>query len=75
LKSTSVNWGGLGEGVGVIEEDKSAFGRDEAVGDVPTIGVLADGVCSCAVEIEIDEIQANKAQKNPDRVVVIGCRL
>jgi len=45
----------------VIEEDKSAFCGDEAAGDVPAIGVLPEGVCSCAVEIEIDEIQANKA--------------
>jgi hypothetical protein len=58
-----------------MEEDKSAFGGDETVGDVPAIGVLSDGVCSCAVKIEIDEIHANNAQKKPDRVVVIGCRL
>jgi hypothetical protein len=58
-----------------MEEDKSAFGEDKAVGDAPAIGVLPDGVCSCAVRIEIDEIQANNAQKKPDRVVVIGCRL
>ena len=79
LKSTSVSWGGIGEGVGVIEEDKSALGEDEAVGvgvgDVPATGVLPDGVCSCAAKIEIDKIQANNAQKKPDRVVVIGCRL
>jgi hypothetical protein len=59
----------------VIEEDKSAFGGDEAAGDVPTIGVLPDGVCSCAVRIEIDEIQANNAHKKLDRVIIIGCRL
>ena len=44
-----------------MEEDKSASGEDEAVGDVPAIGVLPDGVSSCAVKIEIDEIQANNA--------------
>jgi len=44
-----------------MEEDKSASGEDEAVGDVPTTGVLPDGVSSCAVKIEIDEIQANNA--------------
>jgi len=70
LKSTSVRRGG----VGVTEDDNSAFGEDEAVGDGLTIGVLPDGVCSCAVKIEIDKIQANSAQKKPDRVV-IGCRL
>jgi hypothetical protein len=74
LNSTSINWGGVGEGVGV-SGDKSAFGEDEAVGDVPAIGLLPDGVCSCAVKIEIDEIQANSAHKKPDRVVVIGCKL
>jgi hypothetical protein len=58
-----------------MEEDKSAFGGDETVGDVPAIGVMPDGVCSCAVKIEIDEIHPNNAQKKPDRVVVIGCRL
>jgi hypothetical protein len=42
---------------------------------VPATGVLPDGVCSCAVKIEIDEIQANNAQKKPDPVVVIGSRL
>jgi hypothetical protein len=75
LKSTSVSWGGVGEGVGVIEEDKSASGEDEAVGDGPVIRVLPDGVRSCAVKIEIDETQAINAQKKPDRVTVIGCRL
>jgi len=70
-----VSWSGVGEGVAAIEEDKSAFGEDEAIGDSPAIGVLPDGVCSCPVKIEIDEIQANKAQKKPDRVVVIACRL
>jgi hypothetical protein len=75
LKSTSLSWGAVGDGVGVIEEDKRAFVEDEAVGDVPAIGVLLDGACSCAVKIEIDEIQANNAQKKPDRIVVIGCRL
>jgi len=44
-----------------MEEEKSASGEDEAVGDVPAIGVLSDGVRSCAVKIEIDEIQANNA--------------
>jgi hypothetical protein len=73
LKRTSVNWGGVDEGVGVTEEDKSALGEDEGVGDA-AIGVLADGVCSCAVKIEIDENQANSTWKKPDRVV-IGCRL
>jgi hypothetical protein len=55
-----------------MEEDKSAFG--ETVGDVLAMGVLPDGVCSCPVKIEIDEIQANKVQKKPDRLMVIGCR-
>ena len=74
LKSTSVRWAGVDEGVGVTEDDNSAFGEDEAEGDGLAIGVLPDGVCSCAVKIEIDKIQANSAQKKPDRVV-IGCRL
>jgi hypothetical protein len=74
LKSTSVKCGGVGEGVGVTEDDNSAFGEGEAVGDGLEIGVLPDGVCSCAVKIEIDKIQANSAQKKPDRVF-IGCRL
>ncbi|MBO0695283.1 MAG: hypothetical protein J2P56_04180 [Verrucomicrobia bacterium] len=75
LKSTSVSCGGVGEGVGVDGEDKSAFGVGEAVGDVLAIGVLFKGVFSCAAEIEINEIQANNAQKKPDRVVLIRCRL
>jgi hypothetical protein len=74
LKSTSVSWTGVAEGGGVVG-DESAFGEDEVVGDVPAIGLLADGVCSCAVKIEIDEIQVNNRHKKPDRVVVIGCRL
>ena len=74
LKSTSVRLGGVGEGVDVTEDDNSAFGEDEAVGDGLAIGVLPDGVCSCAAKIEIDKIQANSAQKKPDRVI-IGCRL
>ena len=74
LKSTSVKRGGVDEGVGVTEDDNSAFGEGEAVGDGLEIGALPDGVCSCAVKIEIDKIQANSAQKKPDRVV-IGCRL
>lgn len=66
--------GGVGEGVGVSEEDKSAFGEAEAVGDVSVIGVPLCGVDSCAIRIEIDEIQANEAQKNRDPVVDIGSR-
>src|SRR6187455_2418235 len=69
LKSTSVSCG-----VGVTEDDNSALGEGEAVGDGLAIVVLPGGVCSCAVKIEIDKIQANSAQKKPDRVV-IGCRL
>jgi hypothetical protein len=75
LKSTSLSSAGVGEGVGVPEDDKGAFGEGEAAGDVRAIGVLPEGVCSCAVKIEIDEIQANNAQKKPDRIVVKGCRL
>jgi len=58
----------------VVDEDTSAFGEDAAVGDPAATGVTPTGVFSCAAEIEIDEIQANSAQKKPDRVV-IGCRL
>lgn len=64
----------MGDGVGVTEEDNSAFGEDETVGDGLMIGLLADGVYSCAIKSEIDKNQANSAQKKPDRVV-IGCRL
>lgn len=64
----------MGEGVGVTEDDNSAFGEDEAVGDGLMIGLLADGVSSCAIKNEIDKNQANSEQKKPDRVV-IGCRL
>jgi hypothetical protein len=66
LKSTSVNCGGTGEGVAVAEGDESELGGDESAGDVPAVAALPAGVCSCAVEIEIDEIQANKTQKKPD---------
>ena len=73
LKKTSVSCGGVGEGVGVAEGDKSALGEDEGVGDAAT-GVLPDGVWPCAIKTEVDKNQANSAQKKPDRVV-IGCRL
>jgi hypothetical protein len=48
LKSASVSWGGVAEGVGVAVEDKTAGALSEAVGDEVAIG----GVCSCASEIE-----------------------
>jgi hypothetical protein len=61
--------------VGVVDEDKTGFGEDKAVDDVPAIGVLAEGVCSCPVKTETDEIQANNPQKKPNRLIVIGRRL
>ncbi|MGB9474521.1 MAG: hypothetical protein WCE87_05560 [Candidatus Udaeobacter sp.] len=74
LKRTSVSWGGVDEGVGVTEEDKSALAEDEGAGDWLAIGVTPDGVCSCAVKIEIDEIQANIPQEKRHRIV-IGSRI
>src|ERR1043166_4307843 len=67
LKRTSVSWGGVGEGVGVTEEDENGLGEDEGVGD-GAIRLLPGGVCSCAIKIEIVKNQANSAQKKPDRV-------
>ena len=75
LKSTSVSWGGVGEGVDAAGEAKSAFAGDEAGADGLAVGVLPEGVFSCAAKIEIKEIQANDAQTKPDRVVLIRCRL
>lgn len=70
LKSTSVSCGGVGEGVGVVEEDKSAFGEREAVGDAPLEGVRPDAVSSCAGKSEIDKAQTSEAQRKPDRAVI-----
>jgi len=72
LKRTSVSCGGVGEGVGVTDEDAGALGEEEGVGDA-AIGVMPDGVFSCAIKIEIVENQVNSPQKKPDRVV-IGCK-
>jgi hypothetical protein len=58
-----------------VDEDAVAVEDDAVVGDIPATGVTPIGVFSCAAEIKINEIQANSAQKKPDRVVVIGCRL
>ena len=43
LKRTSVNCGGVGNGVGVAEED-IVFGEGDTKGAVVAAGVLTDGV-------------------------------
>ena len=70
LKSTSVSWGSVGDGVGVADENKDAV----AVGDATVVGRRPGCVSSCAGKIEIDQIETNEAQKIPNRVV-IGRRL
>jgi len=70
LKSTSVSCGGVGEGVGVADKDKSAV----AVGDATVVGGRPGCVCSCAGKIETDQIEISKAHEIPDRLV-IGCKI
>jgi hypothetical protein len=60
LKRTSVNWGGVGNGVGVAEDDV-VLGEGDAKGAVAATGVLTDGVWSCAERIDTDKIQAGNA--------------
>ena len=57
LKRTSVNSGGVGDTVGVADEDV-VFGEGDAV---RATGVLTDGVWSWAARIDSDKIQADKA--------------
>ena len=59
LKRTSVSCGGVGDVVGVAEED-GVFEEGDATGAVLATGVLADVVSSWAVRIESDKIQADK---------------
>ena len=74
LKSTSVSCGGVGEEVGVADDDKKAVAVGESVGDVPAVGSRPGGVSSCPGKLEISQIQASKAQKETDRLV-IGSRI
>jgi hypothetical protein len=70
LKSTSVSCAGVGEGVGVAEEDKLAAGAAEAVGETSMSGGRVVCGSSCAGKIDIDQIQVSEAQKNPNRVII-----
>ena len=70
LKSTSVSCGGVGEGVGVAEEDKAATGAAETVGETAVSGGRVVCGSSCAGKIDADQIQMSEAQKNPNRVII-----
>ena len=70
LKNTSVTCGGVGEGVGVAEEDKVAAGAAEAVGETAVSGGRVVCGSSCAGKIDTDQIQMSEAQKNPNRVII-----
>ena len=70
LKSTSVSCGGVGEGVGVAEEDKAAIGAAEAVGETAVSGARVVCDSSCAGKVGTDQIQMSEAQKNPNRVII-----
>lgn len=70
LKSTSVSCGGVGEGVGVAEEDRAAAGAAEAVGETAVSGGRLACGSSCAVKIDTDQIQMSEAQKTPNRVII-----
>ena len=70
LKSTSVSCAGVGEGVGVTNEDKPAVGTAEAVGETAMSGGRVVCGSSCAGKIDTDQIQVSEAQKHPNRVII-----
>ena len=70
LKSTSVSCGGVGEGVGVAEEEIAAAVAADAVGETAVSGGRVAWGSSCAGKIDTEQIQTSEAQKNPNRVVI-----
>src|SRR4029077_14192823 len=69
LKSTSVSCGGVGEEVGVADEDK-ATAAGEAVGETAVSGGRVAWGSSCAGKIDTEQIQTSEAQKNPNRAII-----
>ena len=70
LKSTSVSCEGVGEGVGVAEDDRAAAGTVEAAGETAVSGGRVVCGSSCAGKTDTDQIQMSEAQKHPNRVVI-----
>src|SRR5436190_14585343 len=74
LKSTSVSCGGVDEGVGVAEEDKTAA-EGEAAGETVVSGGRVVCGSSCASKTDTDQIQTSEAQKIPNRVLIVSTTL
>src|SRR4029077_9199068 len=70
LKSTSVSCGGVGEGVGVADEEIAAAVAVDAVGETAVSGGRVACGSSCAVKIDTDQSQMSEAQENPNRVII-----
>ena len=68
LKRTSVSWDGVGDTVGVGDEDKDTV----AVGDAAVAGKCSGCVSSCAGKLGTAQIEKSKTHKYENRLVMTG---
>ena len=66
LKSASASWGGVAEGVGVAVEERTADSLADAAADPPAF----DGVCSCACETAVKQIEMNNGPAIKNRAII-----